>query len=214
MKYLMIPLVLALILILNSSQSNAGWLVYNKPEFKGRVLDVETKEPIEGAVVVVSYSKYTIGPVGRDISLIKAIETLTDKNGEFHFPSYTTLIQPFSGEDKAEFIIYKPGYGSFPNYQITPSKGITDQELFFSKEIGSTGELEMWVKDEKGLQIKKSKVSFGIVELPKLKTKEERLKAQVTPSGGGHLKPKDLPHLYKAFNEDRRKFGLDEYKLE
>src|SRR3989338_7708901 len=94
-----------------SSRSFAGWLIYHKPEFKGKVIDAETKEPIEGAVVVVVYNKHTLisGPGGGHSSVIKVKETLTDKKGEFYFPSYTTLIQPNSIEDNAEFIIYKPG---------------------------------------------------------------------------------------------------------
>jgi len=42
-----------LLVVLMTTSSEAGWLIYHKPEFKGRVLDTETKEPIEGAVVVV-----------------------------------------------------------------------------------------------------------------------------------------------------------------
>ena len=32
--------------------------LYSKPEFRGRVIDAETKQPIEGAVVVVLYEKW------------------------------------------------------------------------------------------------------------------------------------------------------------
>ena len=46
-----------LIIVLMGASSEASLLVYHKPEFKGRVLDAETKEPIEGAVVVVNYAK-------------------------------------------------------------------------------------------------------------------------------------------------------------
>jgi len=201
MKYIIISLVLALILVFSNTQSHAGWLVYHKPEFKGRVLDAESKEPIEGAVVVVAYNKYTVGPFGRNSSVIEAKETLTDKNGEFYFPAYTTLIQPFSGEDLAEFIIFKPGYGNFPNKQITP-KGVSDKEAFFSKEVGSTGELAGLV-DRKITMIK---VTFGIVELPKLKSREERRMAMPSPvSDISHNKQKLLIQL---INKESRFLGL------
>ena len=92
-------------------------------------------------------------------------EALTDKNGEFYIPSYTTIIQPLSWETLVTFIIFKPGYGSFkpaygsfPEYQKTPS-GLRpmDEETFFSKGIGTEGELELWVakdKEENGLDFK------------------------------------------------------------
>ena len=116
--------------------------------------------------MVVVYTKFLPGftGAGGDTFPMKVKETLTDKKGEFYFPPYTTLIQPFSGEDLARFIIYKPGYGNFPNKQITPI-GISDDETFFSKGIGKTGELEGLV-DRKIAMIK---VTFGTVELPKLK---------------------------------------------
>ncbi|RJQ22794.1 MAG: hypothetical protein C4560_01755 [Nitrospiraceae bacterium] len=165
-------------IFLLSSVSFAGWLIYYKPEFRGKVIGAETKEPIEGAVVVVVYKKHSLisGPGGGYTSVIKVKETLTDKNGEFYFSPYTTLIQPNSIEDYAEFIIYKPGYGSYPNYQVTP-RGLNavSEELFFSKGIGNTGELEALVQRK----VELIRVTFGIVELPILKTWEDRNKANM-----------------------------------
>lgn len=204
MKYLFSILLIVIAMTFSSVQSFA-WLIYHKPEFRGRVIDAETKEPIEGAVVVAVYNKYTISPIERYSSVIDAKETLTDKNGEFYFPSYSTLIQPFSGEGLARFIIYKPGYGNFPDKQITPI-GVSDDETFFSKGIGKTGELEGLV-DRKIAMIK---VTFGIVELPKLKTREERLRA--IPSSPTDIRSKELPLLYRAINEEGRRFGLGEVK--
>jgi len=188
---------------------HASWLIYHKPEFKGRIIDAETKEPIEEAVVVVEYFTEPLisGPAGGSSSVINVKETLTDKTGEFYFPPYTAFIQPNSTEDNAEFIIYKPGYGNFPNQQITPF-GLTpvDEQQFFSKGLGSKGELEMWAKEEKGPQLRMRKVIFGVVEVPRLKTREERLKAIIEPSG--HIGSKELPLLYRAINEERKRYGL------
>jgi hypothetical protein len=197
-KYVISCLILASTLILNASYAHAAWLIYHKPEFRGKVIDAATKEPIEGAVVVVIYSKYTAGIAGRDVSVIKAKETLTDKNGEFYFPSYTTIIGPLSGDDHASFLIYKPGYGRpiYSPYGITP----VYEEIFFSKGIGTTGDLDL------GPNFDMVRITFGIVELPKLTTREERLKAfPITPA---HIGSKELPLLYKAINDERRSLGL------
>lgn len=162
------------------------WMVYHKPAFKGKVIDAETKEPIAGAVVVVVYDKATMGlGAGALSSIINVREVLTDKEGMFRISSYTTIIQPFSVEDEAVFIIFKPGYGSFPHLRVSPPKLVLTNEPgdtsyltfeeFFSREVGTLKEFwasEPWKKEEK--PPKKIKVAFGIVELPKLKTREER----------------------------------------
>jgi len=110
----MLLILMVLISVFGISLSYAGWLFYYKPEFRGKIIDAETKEPIEGVVVSVFYEKHIMGPAGGYSHIIHVKERLTDKKGEFYFPSYTTMIQPLSTEAEVGFIIYKPGYGSFP----------------------------------------------------------------------------------------------------
>ena len=146
-----------------------GWLVYYKPAFRGRVLDSETGEPIEGAVVVAQYYSHPIFTIhGGGAEIIRVRETLTDKNGEFHIIPYVRLINPNSTEFDTEFVIFKAGYGSYPNYQTSPHL-IPEQELFFSENFGIRGEVKDWGKTEQ--------VTFGVVRLPRLKTWEERRKS-------------------------------------
>lgn len=212
-------LIVIVVLVFNASHCFAGWLIYNKPVFKGRVIDAETKEPIEGAVVVVDYAKRSLvsGPGGGGTGFILDIkETLTDNNGEFYFSSYTTPLLPQWAEDYAEFIIYKPGYGSFPGQGAMPSGlGLDSIEIFFSKGIGGAGELEGLVNTKAAM----IKVTFGIVELPKLKTREERRLSMPGPIFGSehsdawYLKKQKL--FIDLLNEERRNLGLDEaYKIE
>lgn len=199
----------------NVSRSHAGWLIYHKPAFQGKVIDAETKEPIEGAVVVVVYKKHTLisGPGGGYTTEIKTKETLTDQKGEFHFSSYTTVIQPNSIEDYAEFIIYKPGYGNFPGQRRSPpmGMGLEDIETFFSREIGTQEKLEVAAKtaDDK-FEEKLVNMTLGVVELPLLKTRDERLRAM--PSTPTDIRSKELPLLYKMMNEENKRFGLGEEK--
>ncbi len=76
MKNVLIIFFLISIFIFNASISHAGWLIYHKPEFKGKVIDTETKEPIEGVVVVAIYQKHPIisGPGGGSSSIINIKE--------------------------------------------------------------------------------------------------------------------------------------------
>jgi hypothetical protein len=208
MRRLFISAIITAILIFMATPSHAfWWMIYHKPAFKGKVIDAETKEPIEGAVVVAVYSKTSyLGIVESYSVAIDVKETLTDKNGEFYLPSYTTIIHPFSSEDMANFIIFKSGYGSFPNYRITPPMKLSLPaiEEFFSNKTGTEGEIG-W--DYKTSQ--KIKVTFGTVELPKLNTREERLDAKRSADIFGlTITAKDLPILYKIISEENKDLGL------
>jgi len=177
------------------SFSEAGWLIFHEPEFNGKILDIETNQPIEGAVVVVEYKKETMGLGGGNISwVIDVRETLTDKKGNFHFPSYTTLIQPFSWQIQPIFIIFKPGYASI---EWPLKKYFTGEE---------TGVQEgTWPGPEfKGLKYRLR--GLGIVELPRLTMREQRLVARRIGITG--YTAKELPLLYKARDEESKALGL------
>ncbi|GFE59365.1 carboxypeptidase-like regulatory domain-containing protein [Geobacter sp. AOG1] len=104
-------LLILLFMMVYSTTCHASWLIYYKPEYHGRVIDIDTGQPIEGAVVVAKYQKETLAPpVEPKSSVIHVKETLTDKDGRFTFPSYTTIIQPFSWSYDVSFLIFKPGY--------------------------------------------------------------------------------------------------------
>lgn len=112
MKKTILISVIALI-VWCSATSEASWIFYHKPQFNGRVVDIDTKQPIEGAVVVAIYEKQTLNPpAGSYTNIIHVKEALTDKDGRFHFPSYMTLIHPLSYSGNCVFVIYKPGYGN------------------------------------------------------------------------------------------------------
>ena len=107
---ILIALMFIMFIPVFTSQAFA-WLIYNKPEFRGKVIDAETKQPVEGAVVVVLYEKWEFGgPGGGNTLPMDAKETMTDNMGEFYFPSYKTMIGPLSRASEVSFIIFKPGY--------------------------------------------------------------------------------------------------------
>jgi len=209
MKKSMVGFFLFVVLIvLFPAASSASWLIYHKPAFKGKVIDAETKAPIRGAVVVAAYYKTTMGVPHRYSDIIYFKEALTDEGGEFFIPSYTTIIQPLSWSNKVTFIIYKSGHGNFPEQQISPyGLKLIDEETFFSEDIGSQGHLEMWVRGEHGLALQELSTTFGIVELPRLSTQEERIKAMMA-GRPGILNADDAPLYYKAINEERIRLGL------
>jgi hypothetical protein len=196
-----ISMILIACSILMMCSSCSRWLIYHKPEFKGKIIDAETKEPIEGAVVVVYYRKETLGLGDSTTSTIHWTEVLTDKNGEFIIPSYTTLTQPFSGEDFARFIIYKPGYESGSDFIGNP------EDFFLPENMGKKHETSIGMGN--GV-IQHIQYTYGVVELKKLTTREERLNA--LPSLPSCCSSKELPILFKLRSEEEKKLGLGRVK--
>lgn len=80
--------------------------------FKGKVVDADTKEPIEGAVVlgVYYFTAYTIA--GSNSYVEDGQETLTDKNGEFKLPRTRRWFVLHRGYPEGRLEIFKPGYGT------------------------------------------------------------------------------------------------------
>lgn len=143
--------------------------LYSGGPWRGRVIDADTKEPIEGAVVVAIWKREYDTPAGGSSRFHDAKETLTDEGGRFEIPAYRV-----SGDNKSlwrekdlqgnialnlfipgptisgpDFIIYKPSYGNYPRqdelgiYPIEDGSKVEYQE--FHKEIVKGQEIE-WVK--------------------------------------------------------------------
>lgn len=162
----------------------SAMLIFHKPAYAGRIIDMETKEPLEGVVVVAVYQIETIigGPAGGWDKDIHAKEVLTDKNGNFQIPSYTALIGLNWKASWTKFIIFKPGYASYPWQQmaITPLQHCGPEWLFGGKPGTMTEINKKSYVDGVGRELpEKITVTFGLVELPKLNTWEERWKGSI-----------------------------------
>ncbi len=169
--------------------------------FKGKVIDADTKQPIESAVVVASWSEERATPTGPTTRLKDVKETLTDKNGMwliegpkggevgdikaiFSFLTGTYFTNP------PEFIVFKPGYCSWP-----AGFGIDA-----CKEKIRPGGSDKVAKGEN-------------VELPRLTIREDRLRAQrIWPSqlGGDKESAKKVIRLLRLLNEEARALGIPE----
>ncbi len=106
-----------LLTIPTTAMASSGWIIYSEGEFKGKVIDAETIEPIEGAVVAAIYYVNDFGPFGSGSAVADVQETLTDSNGEFIVPGNIFFhLWPFTtGGDRTKFIIFKPGYWPYPS---------------------------------------------------------------------------------------------------
>jgi len=82
----------------------------------GQVVDAETGKPIENAAVYICWTKPGAGPpglAGEDI--VEVAETLTDSEGSFKIPKYSTFLKQY------EFTVYKNGYVCWNSRDIFPT---------------------------------------------------------------------------------------------
>lgn len=154
--------------------------------YMGKVVEKETGEPIEGAVVFMKfYSRLPTpgGPVGY---YADAAETLTDEQGEFVIPSQRIwAFRPLSSWDQQpSIIIFKPVYGAFPRHPDTT----------ISPEKATLGKPSQQI----------------VVKLPKLHSKEERLRNLGYASLDDALKiPCEKQRVYlKLYNLENSDLGL------
>lgn len=164
-------------------------MVHTYSDYYGKVIDTETKEPLEGAAVLAVYYTKQPGPGGEVTHYADAQETLTDKNGEFKIPSNTvTTFRPLQYFDSyAYFTIFKPEYGCYPYHKVVKPMFVPNGTL--------------------------PKNQYVIIELPRLKTRAERIDST-------HCSPDSyIPYLKaKKFidliNRENKSLGLGIEKYE
>src|SRR5262249_39321515 len=76
--------------------------------FQGTVVDGDTEEPLEGAVVVVVWYRTALVALDSATVVHRAIERLTDSRGAFSADDSTPLLS--FGFKRREAMIFKPGY--------------------------------------------------------------------------------------------------------
>lgn len=170
--------------------------------YQGKVLEYETKEPIEGAVVVAYWYERRATVAGGSTRLFEVKETLTDKNGEWNIvgpeeergDSYYSFLTGTYFMQLPSFLVFKPGYCPWP-------KGFYIDAC--EKKLKPGGS---------------AKVIQGIpVELPKLTDLEDRRKALVNPEDPSGERYKEFikkqKTLIKLINQESRDIGLPELKF-
>ena len=135
-----------------SAMASSGWIIYYESAFKGKVIDAETFKPIEGAVVVATYNVTILGPLESGSGTADVQETLTDRNGEFHISGNIFFYPwPFTlGGQETRFIIFKPGYGTYPGYHSFLIYPVKEKMYVSKKEEGLP-----IIKDIEGIVLEK-----------------------------------------------------------
>ena len=147
--------------------------------YEGKVIDADTGQPIEGVVVLATWSRVTVTPGGGVSSYYDAMETVTDNNGEFKIKGLGLLV--LSNIEPPYMTVFKAGY--------------LYDNLF-------------WIPGESSLYSKiKWDGKRAIIPLKKL-TMEERRK-QLGPSEPPDEAPKEkIKLILREINKDRKEQGL------
>lgn len=157
--------------------------------YQGKVIDAETKDPIEGAVVFVEW--YEVHFFAGS-TFIDAQETLTDKNGEFYL-SGIWIFNPWKRlGSEGRLVIYKSGYQAI-----------------------ETGAWKKWKTFEPPLwyvlKIEEGKPVFIVKEMLDPEERRKNIPGEPSvPDGKYHHLKKKWTLLRKEINKERKLLGFDE----
>jgi len=163
--------------------ASCGHLLYADGPYRGRVLDAETKQPIEGAAVMAVWWKRSPAP-HPIISLYDAQETLTDANGNFTIPGIVGgSLNPLAKIREPLFTIFKPGYAAYGGWSIKPISLPDTVQLY--EEEGRT-----------------------VVALRRLATREERIRNLDRIYPDPHVPEAKYPNLIRLQTLEEANLGL------
>lgn len=169
-----------------------GWLYYWNGPYKGKVVELDTEKPIEGAVVAGSWHLEDMFGLPR---FCDAVETTTNKNGEFVLPrAWCISLWPIARLNiPGEQVVFKPGYLAYPPLGSNQEQRRSYMPAFTGHEF-------------------ENKKEYHIIALGRPKTQLER---QLTFDDANNLFDwdeaiKKLPILLKLVNEEGKTLGVGE----
>jgi hypothetical protein len=112
---------LALVAIVCCTTGCATYFGYDGP-YEGTVIDMETRQPLEGVVVHSRWSRVHPGPGGASGSYYDSREVLTDKEGKFKLKGVGLLI--LSNIEEPMVNVFKAGYTQKEGYWSTLKRNV------------------------------------------------------------------------------------------
>lgn len=148
--------------------------------WKAQVVDAETRQPLEGVVVLAMWTRHVRTFGGPSQEYYDSEEVLTDTEGRFTIGARSFFsLNPLVFFRGPRFLIFKPGYG---------------------RAIWPGGmQRETWPEGN---------VASIVIEMPRLRTPKERREYLGVFRGGFLATPREkMPLLEKAIAEERRAVG-------
>jgi len=153
--------------------------------WRAQIVDAETGQPLEGVVVLFVWHKMTRTPGGPSPAFEDAEEAVTGPDGRFTIRARRLFtLNPFKYVEGPEVVIFKPGYGQWGVRGGFPPEW---EEL----EVGD-------VFQKGGL----------VIELPPLRTREERLRFYDRLRWSPHVPPDRTKSLEEAERVERANLGF------
>lgn len=186
MKRCMIFLVLTVLTCSNGCAHSDG-------PYRGKVVELETGNPIEGAVVA---GQWHIDKFPNLQRICESKETLTDRNGEFELPTAWCFSGvPLAKLHKPNVVVFKPGYLGYPPLGASPEERKAHMPNFTGREFTD-------------------KKQFNTIKLGRPKTLSEK---ELTLAHAESLFLDDtclrnLPNLLLLTNKASKALGLGERK--
>ena len=166
-----------------------------KGPWRGQVRDAETKQPLDGVVVLAYWYRYRFHlsqlVLGghQTPEFFDALEAVTDAQGRWEIPKKSF---PFFADIGVFFSYYKPGYGrGYYAGQDTAEW----RQLRSEEQMRRAKEMALAVWTEEG----------GKVELPPARTRDEQMKIESIP---GLVPVSKMPLTRDAINKARSAYGL------
>jgi hypothetical protein len=181
--------ILLLILILPSIETGCVYAVRYDGPYHGKVVDRETRAPIEGAVVLGTWGVYHFSPAGGSGTFYDAREAITDKNGEFTIKGQGLLV--FGNVGHMSALIYKAGYTYYKTGWTTIKTG-----LYSSKEVKWEGEMPVFSLRKLSEEDRKKDVNGALIPSP------------------GDARGEKVTHILREINKELIHRGFEPYKLE
>ncbi len=166
-----------------------------KGPWRGQVLDAETKQPLEGVVVLAYWYRYRFHlsqlVVGHQApEFFDAVEAVTDAQGRWEIPEKSF---PFLANIGGPFFrYYKPGYAG---WYYAGQDTAEWRQLRSEEQMRRAKEMALAVWTEEG----------GKVELPPARTRDEQMKIESIP---GLVPVSKMPLTRDAINKARSAYGL------
>ncbi len=175
--------------------SSGVWPAEAAGPWRAQVVDAETGQPVEGAVVLAVWYRYfaTIHGWGGGKYYASA-EVVTSGDGRFVIGARSTFTWlPFLTTIKGpELSIFKPGYGQWRFRGTDESSG-----------------LSAWERDARVDEAWRRFKGGGVtIELPPLKTREQRLEFLSWASPSGPIPEAHMPRYLEGLDRERITLGL------